>query len=77
MHIALAIIPFFLSLFQMHVMRDNRAHDIGILGGTWGAKLTDPELRKAWDLSFRNIFGNKRARETRTKPGADQYLLNR
>ena len=67
----------FKYFFQMHVMRDHRAHDIGILGGTWGAKLTDAELRKAWDLSFRNMFGNKRARETRTKPGADQYLLNR
>ena len=58
-------------------MRDHPAHDIGILGGTWGAKLTDPDVRKAWNLSFRNIFGNKRAHESRTKPGADQYLLNR
>ena len=58
-------------------MRDHPAHDIGILGGTWGTKLTDPEIRKAWNLSFRNMFGNRRAHESRTKPGADQYLLNR
>ena len=58
-------------------MRDHPAHDIGILGGTWGAKLTDPEVRKSWNLSFKNIFGNKKARDSRTRPGADQYLLNR
>ena len=58
-------------------MRDHPAHNIGILGGTWGAKLADPESREAWNLSFTNIFGNKRAYEPRTKRGADQYLLNR
>jgi hypothetical protein len=58
-------------------MRDNPAHDIGMLAGTWGAKVSDHKIRKEWALSMKNMLGNKRAFEDRTKAGADQYLLNR
>ena len=61
----------------VHVMRDHWAHDIGILAGTWGAKLEGPELRKAWRISLRNMLANRKAHESQTVQGADQYLLNR
>jgi hypothetical protein len=67
----------FPSKANVHVMRDNPAHDIGMLGGTWGAKLTSPKIRKAWALSIGNMFRNKRALDDRKTAGTDQYLLNR
>ncbi len=57
-------------------MRDNPAHDISMLGGTWGAKLTD-EDRDQWRKSLLTMLKTKRAYTPRNVAGIDQQLINK
>jgi hypothetical protein len=58
-------------------MRDHPAHDIPMMGGTWGAKLDRKTIRtkfsKAFsDLSFSNLFN-----ASQTEKGHDQEALKK
>ena len=41
---------------SIHAMRDNPAHNIGLLGASWGTDLTKGELVFSKNLSFRQKY---------------------
>ena len=58
-------------------MRDNPAHNVPMLGGTWAAKLDDLDLRLKWKQSMAKMFKDRMAYAPRTQSGPDQTLLKR
>ena len=41
---------------SIHAMRDNPAHNIGLLGASWGTDLTKDNGRSRWKKSWKKIF---------------------
>lgn len=41
---------------SIHAMRDNPAHNIGLLGASWGTDLTKGELVFSKNLSYRQKY---------------------
>ena len=39
---------------SIHVMRDHIKHDFTILGGLWGTKLFDENIRSKWKMAWKN-----------------------
>jgi hypothetical protein len=60
---------------HVHIMRDNPAHTVAMLGGAWGAKMHDEAVRKAFRKAFNKIAKDYRAYSGRDKKGPDQALL--
>ena len=53
----------------LHVMRDHPAHGVPMLGGLWGARLT--ENRSAWKSIWTAIMGDPLSLSTRGSKGPD------
>ena len=58
-------------------MRDHPHHGTEILGGEWGAKLTDPNIREKFVKSWQKILNDPLLWTSRTNYGADQHLLSK
>ena len=58
-------------------MRDHPAHDLGLLGGMWGAKLTSPRMRRYWEAAFKKMFANRGSYAQRKIGGVDQDMLKK
>ena len=67
-------------------MRDHPQHNIGLLGGAWGADLTRNisetngsliSARKKWKVTWKNILRDRKIFSERHKLGPDQDLLTR
>ena len=58
-------------------MRDHRSHNVAILGGMWGAKLTQPQTRVSFGKAFTKMLKDKEAYRSRKYRGIDQNLLKR
>ena len=71
-----AINEFLDSSKEFHIMRDNIHHDVPILGGTWGIKLTS-NMRSKMDQSFVKMFGSDIFFTSHDKRGPDQDLLGK
>jgi hypothetical protein len=57
-------------------MRDHPNHGVAILGGTWGVKLTRPEIRQKFEKSFNDMFDDtKEMFGSRSESQHDQNLL--
>ena len=58
-------------------MRDHPHHDIGVLGGTWGIKLSNPTIRKQYGDSFKLMLRDPIASSKRDIHGPDQTALTK
>ncbi|CAB4066024.1 unnamed protein product [Lepeophtheirus salmonis] len=61
----------------LHIMRDHPFHNVPILGGLWGANLTNKESRILWEISWKNILLDSGAWASRFSRGSDQVLLKK
>ena len=59
----------------IHSMRDHPYHTVPLLGGTWGARITDKTIRQKWKETWEGILEDKLAYAPRTAKGPDQDLL--
>ena len=59
----------------VHSMRDHPAHFFVMLGGMWGTKLTDPNIRAIWNGIWDRIVNDPLAYSKRTMKGPDQDIL--
>ena len=59
----------------IHSMRDHPQHRTPLLGGTWGARITEPGVRREWKKSWEKMLGDKLAFAPRSAKGPDQDLL--
>ena len=59
----------------IHIMRDHPAHFTEILGGGWGAKINQTEIRQKWKTSWKSILKDKLAFAKRSEKGPDQTIL--
>ena len=60
---------------SIHAMRDNPAHNIGLLGASWGTDLTKDNARGRWQKSWRKMFDDELTYADRSHKGPDQLLL--
>ena len=59
-------------------MRDNPHHGAVLLGGTWGAKLVHPQIRKGFEEAFKKMSSDRSDYYApRTKAGHDQNILKK
>ena len=70
-----AVLEFLDSDKQLHTMRDHPEHGTVILGGTWGIKLQNPEIRQKMKETFNNMMNDEYYTAPRTAYGADQKLI--
>ena len=61
----------------VHIMRDNPAHFTEILGGGWGAKMDQTEIRQTWKKSWEKILKDKLAFANRSEKIPDQSILKK
>ena len=57
---------------SLHSMRDHPAHYVPLVGGGWGARLTD---REQWEIIWTEILEDSLTYSDRQKKGPDQYIL--
>ncbi|TRY79438.1 hypothetical protein TCAL_13182, partial [Tigriopus californicus] len=60
---------------SFHVMRDHKQHNIGILGGTWAAKLDVPPMRDLMKAVLTKMLKDKNAIDFGDHRGIDQDML--
>jgi len=74
------------SHYSIHTMRDHPYHNIGILGGAWGADLTrnvtasngkNISARQEWKITWKKMLTDKKIHSERHRKGPDQDLLTR
>jgi len=58
-------------------MRDHPLHGTTILGGAWGTKLQNPNVREEWRKSWAKGMTDKIFWAKRTDKGPDQVFLDR
>ena len=56
-------------------MRDHPWHNTSILGGLWGIKLQNKEIRETYIKSFNMLLHDPLVNATRLEYGPDQDLL--
>jgi hypothetical protein len=57
-------------------MRDHPNHATAVMGGTWGVKLVNPEVRQNFGKSFKKMFKEKEiVYASRETAGWDQTAL--
>lgn len=61
----------------IHAMRDNPAHNIGLLGASWGTDLTKVNARGRWKKSWNKILQDPLTFADRSKKGPDQEILRK
>ena len=61
----------------IHAMRDNPAHNIGLLGASWGTDLTKDNGRSRWKKSWKKILDDPDTYQSRQIHGPDQVILNK
>jgi hypothetical protein len=61
----------------LHVMRDHPQHNVAIMGGAWGARLTMPEARDRWARAWAAMAADPMCWSARGSKGPDQTLLAR
>ena len=71
-----AVNEFLNSSKLVHVMRDNPYHNVPILGGMWGIKLT-PDMRLNMEQAFTEIIDSDIFYKSRDLSGPDQDLLGK
>ena len=71
-----AVNEFLNSSKLVHVMRDHPYHNVPILGGMWGIKLT-PDMRFNMEQAFTDMFGSDIFYKNRDLRGPDQDLLGK
>ena len=71
-----AINEFLNSSKEFHFMRDHPQHNVPILGGLWGVKLT-PNIRHRIHQSFEKIFKSSMFYNGQNHKGSDQDLLEK
>ena len=59
----------------LHAMRDHPWHPVPMLGGGWGARLTDSKIREHWNSSWTKILNNPKAFSSKKDKGPDQDIL--
>ena len=59
----------------IHSMRDHPQHRTPLLGAAWGARITEPGVRREWKKSWEKMLGDKLAFAPRSAKGPDQDLL--
>ena len=74
------------SHYSIHTMRDHPQHNVGILGGAWGADLTRNVIeskgdkisaRRQWKITWKNMLNDKKMHSERYLKGPDQDMLTR
>ena len=60
-----------------HFMRDHPHHTPTILGGAWGTRLTDPEVRDKWKKTWTTKIEEPIVWSPRSDVGSDQVFLHR
>ena len=58
-------------------MRDHPAHDVPMLGGTWGAKLDRKEIRNNFSKSISDLYRSNLFTASQEEPAHDQQALRR
>ena len=64
------------SGLQVHAMRDHPAHNTAMLGGMWGARMTE-ESRPRWVETWREMVRDGLSLASRERKGPDQQLLTK
>ena len=62
---------------SFHIMRDHPQHCVPILGGTWGARMTEDTIRQEWVRTFQNMLEDPLNKASADKVGPDQALLQK
>ena len=62
---------------DFHVMRDHPHHRISILGGLWGIKFQNSNIREKFSKTFNDLLLDPLVNSTRTKHGPDQTALDK
>ena len=71
-----AINEFLNSSKLVHVMRDNPVHNMPIMGGMWGIKLT-PDIRSKLEHSFMDMFRSPIFYKSHKLKGPDQDIIRK
>ena len=58
-------------------MRDHIKHDFSILGGLWGTKLFDDDIRSKWKMAWKNGQDDGIMYARRDGWGPDQVFLHK
>jgi hypothetical protein len=65
-------------LFQdVHIIRDHPNHDIPMMGGIWGAKLTRKTVRNSFSKSMKALFRSELFNASQEERSHDQAALQR
>ena len=62
---------------DFHIMRDHPLHGTTILGGEWGSKLTNDDVRTKWKKTWEDGLKDQIVWASRSSHGSDQVFLNR
>ena len=74
------------SQYSIHSMRDHPQHNVGMLGGAWGADLTRNvteskgnkiSARREWKITWKYMLNDKKIHSERYRKGPDQDMLTR
>ena len=61
----------------VHVMRDSPDHAASMLGGMWGARMEDDNIRRLWAGHWDRMLEDKLAFASREVKGPDQNILDK
>ena len=60
---------------SLHSMRDHPKHNVPLLGGGWGARLTVETEREQWENVWKEILWDSDLYATKQQKGPDQNIL--
>jgi hypothetical protein len=60
---------------SLHSMRDHPYHNVPLVGGGWGARLTEDTEREQWENVWEEILGDPDTYAVKDQKGQDQDIL--
>ena len=71
----MAVNEFLNSSREFHFMRDHPKHNVPMMGGMWGVRLSSSKIRQKLHQSFMKLFKSKLFYVDNNRIGPDQYIL--
>ena len=71
----MAVNEFLNSSREFHFMRDHPKHNVPMMGGMWGVRLSSSKIRQKLHQSFMRLFKSKLFYADNNLKGPDQYIL--